>query len=386
MAPTSAAITLRETPAPFHLFVAFEPTSISGQALVRVSAAPLSPPGRLAAPPIVKFTLSGSTDAQLVALQFESSTRSYVGLLDGLPVDGDGILEVAATDASQRTVTRLEAVSMASVGPGATTSVFSADGALSVNVPEGGLPVGARVAIGPSPVQPPPLPPGFALVFEPLDVAASTGRTLSVPGTLRFSLPRSGDPAGATGFEPQAFKILRFNPATATWDNLGSGVYLPSPIEKVTLPSQQLGVFALIGRPTPPAAGEGPDVSHAVPTVALLWPPDHRLVSVGIAGVIPAVGTTVSIAITRITSDEPSQDKEPGEQCPDAVIDGSSVRLRAERSSRGNGRVYSIYFTASDGTGASRPGYVRVCVPLDQGERSDCVDDGAGLDPTRCSR
>jgi len=58
------------------------------------------------------------------------------------------------------------------------------------------------------------------------------------------------------------------------------------------------------------------------------------------------------------------------------VIDeGGGVVVRAERSGEGNGRVYTIWFTASDGQGGESAGSVQVCVPHDNAHL-DCVDDG----------
>ena len=47
-----------------------------------------------------------------------------------------------------------------------------------------------------------------------------------------------------------------------------------------------------------------------------------------------------------------------------------------ERIGLGNGRVYSVGFTADDGKGASCTGAVLVCVPHDQRKPIGCVGDG----------
>ena len=69
---------------------------------------------------------------------------------------------------------------------------------------------------------------------------------------------------------------------------------------------------------------------------------------------------------------------------PDATGLGSdSASLRAERSGKGNGRVYVIHFLASDGRGGETTGSVTVCVPHDirKGEVIR-VDDGQIYDAT----
>jgi hypothetical protein len=220
------------------------------------------------------------------------------------------------------------------------------------------------------------------LVVGPFNVATPPGQPLNVPGTLRFQLPRLTNLPGASGFDPNTFRILHYNPATDRWDDLGSGTFLPSPLEIVTLHTQQLGVFTLVAHVAPPEVG--PDVSNAVPTLAQLWPPNHQFVSVGITGVTAPDGGPVSVVITRIGSDEPTQSNSPGDQCPDAINDGATARLRAERSGQGNGRVYTLDFTASDQSGHSNSGQVKVCVPHDQGGAQNCFDNGLSFDATVC--
>jgi hypothetical protein len=74
-----------------------------------------------------------------------------------------------------------------------------------------------------------------------------------------------------------------------------------------------------------------------------------------------------------VTQDEPV---ETGSHSPDAVFDGSDLcELRAERAGTGNGRVYTIWYTASDGRGGECSGSVQVCVPHDR-KHLDCIDDG----------
>jgi hypothetical protein len=131
-----------------------------------------------------------------------------------------------------------------------------------------------------------------------------------------------------------------------------------------------------------------PDCRLARASVGEIWPPDHRFVEVGILGVSDADGDRVSIVVTGITQDEPVQ---VGGFAPDGVGTGTpTARLRAERSgAHGNGRVYHVLFTATDGRGGTSDGSVRVCVPDDQrgGRRGardvGCVDDGQRYDSTR---
>jgi hypothetical protein len=58
-----------------------------------------------------------------------------------------------------------------------------------------------------------------------------------------------------------------------------------------------------------------------------------------------------------------------------------AAEVRAEREGGGNGRVYHIFFTATDELGAACSGEVLVGVPHDQ-EGAPAVDDGALYDST----
>jgi len=163
-------------------------------------------------------------------------------------------------------------------------------------------------------------------------------------------------------------------------------------------------------------ADSPPECAHAEPSVNYLWPPNHKLVRVRIEGVRDREGGNdddddddddgrrghrryrsrshghcgqgqVTITILGVTQDEPVNGLGDGDTGPDAVVQGESVLLRAERSGTGNGRVYHIHFLAEDEDGSECVGEVTVCVPHDNrkgacrrrsghGSDPDCVDDG----------
>ncbi len=112
-----------------------------------------------------------------------------------------------------------------------------------------------------------------------------------------------------------------------------------------------------------------------------LWPPNHKLVQIGIVGVTDPDGDQVTLTVTGVTQDEPVSGLGDGDTSPDAVIQRDKVLLRAERDGAGNGRFYQITFTAEDSFGASCTGAVTVCVPHDQGKAS-CINDGQRYDST----
>lgn len=127
-----------------------------------------------------------------------------------------------------------------------------------------------------------------------------------------------------------------------------------------------------------------PSCNLAVAGVATLWPPNHQLVNVAVLGVTDPENDPVSISITGITQDEQVNGLGDGDTSPDGFGIGSSQAiLRAERSGTGNGRVYAVSFTASDGIGGTCSGKVNVGVPHDQGNNSTPVDDGQNYDSTQ---
>lgn len=116
-----------------------------------------------------------------------------------------------------------------------------------------------------------------------------------------------------------------------------------------------------------------PVCSGASADVMQLWPPNHKLVNVGITGVTDPDGDDVTITITGVTQDEVVKVNK-GDKSPDAKINpDSTVAIRSERDASGDGRVYHIGFTASDGS-LTCTGEVTTCVPHDQGNGNDCVD------------
>jgi protocatechuate 3,4-dioxygenase beta subunit len=121
------------------------------------------------------------------------------------------------------------------------------------------------------------------------------------------------------------------------------------------------------------------DTASAQPQV-VLWSPEHKMEAVSIAGVTDPDGDPVSIAPARILQDEPVDDKGEGNTWPDAILE--PLQVRAERSGKGDGRVYHIEFTATDSHGLSCAGTVSVCVPHDE-RGASCSDGGPLYDSTQ---
>ena len=93
-------------------------------------------------------------------------------------------------------------------------------------------------------------------------------------------------------------------------------------------------------------ANQPPSCGLATASPSLLWPPNHKLVSVAVQGVSDPDDRDVRITITGVTQDEPLNGLGDGDTTPDAVIQAGSVLLRAERSGLGTGRIYTVTFSA----------------------------------------
>ncbi|MFX0205574.1 MAG: PKD domain-containing protein, partial [Candidatus Hodarchaeota archaeon] len=120
----------------------------------------------------------------------------------------------------------------------------------------------------------------------------------------------------------------------------------------------------------------------------VLWPPNHKYHTITISDFVisvsdicdPGVDIT-SVVITSVSSDEPEEVKGNGDghTWDDIIIlDAQTVRLRAERQGKGNGRVYTINFQVTDRAENVVEGSFRIWVPHDQGKGFTAIDDGAG--------
>lgn len=109
-----------------------------------------------------------------------------------------------------------------------------------------------------------------------------------------------------------------------------------------------------------------PDCNNASSSLGIIWPPNHKMVSVTVDGITDPDGDPVTINIDGITQDEPTNGLGDGDQSPDgAGVGTDTAQVRAERSGLGDGRVYAISFTADDGNGGTCTGTVNVGVPHD---------------------
>jgi len=147
-----------------------------------------------------------------------------------------------------------------------------------------------------------------------------------------------------------------------------------------------------------------PPTVDAGALVSCLWPPNHGFVDIGLSAAASdncAAPGDIVLSVTSVTSDEATA-TELGAggptHCPDALVDGLAVSLRAERSGRADGRVYRITIRAMDPCGNGAEVVKEVHVPHDQDPKTPgqvpgndpdgpcpAIDGGATYDALGCN-
>jgi FtsP/CotA-like multicopper oxidase with cupredoxin domain len=184
------------------------------------------------------------------------------------------------------------------------------------------------------------------------------GASVTLNGTA------SSDPDGdALTFMWTAPGVVFDNPASATPTGvfpLGSTVVTLTVSDGMAQASDQVLVTVVDTTP--------PHISVSV-TPAMLWPPDHKLVDVtATVTVTDTCDAHPSFVLTAITSNEPDNDL--GDGNTNADIQGAAFgtpdvnfQLRAERGGPLTGRIYTIRYSAADGSGNGASASAFVTVP-----------------------
>jgi VCBS repeat-containing protein len=180
-------------------------------------------------------------------------------------------------------------------------------------------------------------------------------------------------------------------PANGTAVTDGSSVtYTPDPDFsgtdqfEYTISDGSLSVTSTVALTITPV-NDNPICTNAAPDTGIwIWPPDNNtFVPVHILGVVDPEGDPVTITITGIHQDERVK---TGGFSPDAMGVGTDTAMvRAERDGNGDGRVYHIFFTASDGNGGTCDTVDKVRVGVfdnQSGGGLDPIDGGALYDST----
>jgi len=111
-----------------------------------------------------------------------------------------------------------------------------------------------------------------------------------------------------------------------------------------------------------------PVIESVWATPNVLWPPNHKMANIAVGAVVGDVcDAAPGWRIVGVASNEPVNGLGDGDAAPDWEITGDhSLKLRAERSGKGSGRVYTITIEATDASGNAATAQVTVSVPHDQ--------------------
>lgn len=110
---------------------------------------------------------------------------------------------------------------------------------------------------------------------------------------------------------------------------------------------------------------EAPVISNLGASPGMLWPPNHKMRDVTVNYTSTDNCIVVSCQLS-VTSNEAVNETGDGNTSPDwVIVDNHHVKLRAERSGNGDGRVYTIRVTCTDQYGNSANSSTIVTVPHD---------------------
>jgi hypothetical protein len=111
-----------------------------------------------------------------------------------------------------------------------------------------------------------------------------------------------------------------------------------------------------------------PVISNLIASPSVLWPPNHEMVPITLT--VSASDNCDSNPICQIVSvisNEPENGLGDGDKAPDWEITGTlTVNLRAERSGKGDGRVYTVKVRCTDNAGNFSDHTITVTVPHDK--------------------
>ena len=180
----------------------------------------------------------------------------------------------------------------------------------------------------------------------------------------------SGDAGPSVGTLYLAYLVTAFPHYPELGDETGGAIF-PTFATPSNIVSPEFGnwLVRLHVDDIPPALAPLPDKN-------ILWPPNHKMVTVTIAAnASDDSGDPVILAAT-VSSNEPENGLGDGDTAPDwttPFIDQENgiitLQFRAERSGRGNGRVYTVTITATDKSGNMAQADVDIIVPRDKGKK-----------------
>jgi hypothetical protein len=114
---------------------------------------------------------------------------------------------------------------------------------------------------------------------------------------------------------------------------------------------------------------EAPSIEGETASQSVLWPPNHKMVHIGVVYDAADNCDEAPVCSLSVTSNEALNGHGDGNTDTDwEVLDEHHVRLRAERSGCGNGRIYTITINCADSSGNEASDSVTVSVPHSRGK------------------
>ncbi|HEY0863118.1 MAG TPA: HYR domain-containing protein [Lacunisphaera sp.] len=198
-----------------------------------------------------------------------------------------------------------------------------------------------------------------------VNVTDTTAPSLTVPANLTVE---ASSAAGAVVNYPAATATDAVGVTTLTYSK-AAGTTFPLGLTTVTVTAKDAAGNTSSGSFTVNVTDTtAPSIVRVVPSQATLWSPNHRMEPISISvEASDAVGMT-GLRIISVASNEPDDGLGDGDMAGDSQITGDlTVNLRAERSGKGTGRIYTIVVEARDAAGNVGTSFCTVAVPKSQG-------------------
>ncbi|MDP2137115.1 MAG: FG-GAP-like repeat-containing protein [Candidatus Didemnitutus sp.] len=347
-------------------------------------------------PPVISAPSNIITEATGPSGAVVSFAASAVDAVDGsvpvlaIPPSGSTFalgtttVDLGASDAAGNIATTSFNVTVRDTTPpaitapaNATAEASSAAGAVvtfaasAVDIVDGSVPVlaipssGSTFALGTSTVDlgASDVAGNFGSATFTVTVVDTTAPVLSVPANQTIeAASAAGAVANFSATATDAVGVTTITYSAASGSIFGLGTSTVTVTAKDAAGNSATGSFTITVQDT-----TAPVISSVTPSISSIWPPNHKMVPIKVTAVSSdSVGIT-SLKIISVTSNEPDNGLGDGDTANDIEITGDmTVNLRAERSGKGNGRIYTITVEAKDAAGNASTKTTTVSVPKSQ--------------------
>jgi hypothetical protein len=307
---------------------------------------------------LVQTTLAGTPYAPGVATAVDSGGPDPVVSMAGVPAGnvfpvGVTTLTYVASDASGNVASATTTVTVVGNTTVGNSGPVQASDAVTVSFAsvEGAGFTQAEVI---EPAASGELPDAFVSALFAYEV--STTAAVTGPITLCFTVPLDTDQATF-----DALRVLHAEGGILV-DRTILAPQAPAPdfgARTLCALTDSLSPFLIALRDVTP-----PTIVRLAPSRSTLSPPNHQMTSLSLAIDATDNLAVASCAITAVTSNEPVNGTGDGDTAPDWSISGpTTLQLRAERSGRGQGRIYTVTVRCADAAGNASIGTTSVMVP-----------------------